>query len=133
MTDVRVVPEPPLDEKRRAFVLAEDRVGHYPEFRSFFIKEFDLDRLGLSKAGCVIAPSGRSYTLIFIGRSGEIFPSGVEIYAIVDALEPLDAKIVDKDLWAILGWIVEGAGAPWTRNTLEETGRLFRIPAAGAP
>ena len=43
-----------------------------------------------------------AYALVFVGRSGEPFPSGLEIYAIVDAaLEPLDDAVVDKDLWAI--------------------------------
>ena len=51
---------------------------------------------------------------MFVGRSGEHFPSGLEVYAIVEALEPLDDTAVDKDLWSILGWMVSGAGAPWT-------------------
>jgi hypothetical protein len=66
-----------------------------------------------------------------VGRSGEPFPSGLEVYAIVEALEPLDDTAVDKDLWAILGWMVGGAGAPWTVEDLHATGRLYRIPAAG--
>jgi hypothetical protein len=45
---VNVVPEPSLEGKRLAFVLAEDRLGHYPEFREFFVRTFDLDRVGLA-------------------------------------------------------------------------------------
>ena len=33
MTAVRVITTPSLEGKRRAFILAEDRIGHYPEFR----------------------------------------------------------------------------------------------------
>jgi hypothetical protein len=72
-----------------------------------------------------------AYALVFVGRSGEPFPSGLEVYAIVEALEPLDDSVVDEDLWAILGWMVGGAGAPWSVENLRATGRLYRIPAAG--
>jgi hypothetical protein len=34
-------------------------------------------------------------------------------------------------LWAILGWMIDGVGAPWSIKDLQETGRLYRIPAAG--
>ena len=35
---VAVVSTPDLAGKRLAFALAEDRVGHYPEFRAFFVR-----------------------------------------------------------------------------------------------
>jgi hypothetical protein len=129
MSDVKVVVAPPLYGLRRALVLAEDRIGHYPEFRLFFAATFDLDRNGLKHPGYVAAPSGSSYALVFIGRSGDPFPAGVEIHALVPALEPLDEDTVDRDLWAILTWMIAGVGGDWTVHDLEETGRLFRIPA----
>jgi hypothetical protein len=67
--------------------------------------------------------------LVFVGRSGEPFPSGLEVYAIVQALEPLDDTAVDRDLWAILSWMVSGVGAPWTVEDLHATDCLYRIPA----
>jgi hypothetical protein len=121
---------PSLDGKRLAFVLVEERLGHYPEFRDFFIRGFDLDRVGLTQPGYVQAPSGNVYALIFLGRSGEVFPSGVEVHAVVPALEPLDEAQVDRDLWAILRWMIGGIGGEWTVDALEATGRLFRIPAS---
>ena len=130
MSDVKVIPPPPLDGLRRAFVLAEDRIGHYPEFRRFFSTTFDLDRDGLKQPGYVAAPSGTCYALVFIGRSGEPFPAGVEIHALVPALEPLDEDTVDRDLWAILKWMIAGVGGDWTVDDLEATGRLYRVPAA---
>ena len=130
MAEIVVIANPEAGGTRRALVLTEDRLGHYPEFRAFFARTFDLDRIALSEPGFVRAPSGLAYALVFIGRSGEPFPSGLEIYAIVDALEPLDDAAVDKDLWAILGWVIGGVGAPWTIETLQATGRLYRIPAA---
>ena len=132
-TSVAVVDAPNLSGKRRAFALAEDRVGHYAEFRDFFARTFDLASIGLSRPGYVAACSGRIYELVFLGRSGEPFPSGVEIYAIVDALEPLDDAVLDRDLWAILRWMIAGVGAPWTVEDLDATGRLYRIPAAQDP
>ena len=129
MTDVTVVANPDLSGKRFAFALAEDRVGHYPEFRDYFVRMFDLDRIGLAAPGFVRAPSGSTYALVFIGRSGAPFPSGVEIHAVVDALEPIADEVLDTDLWAILNWMIEGVGPPWTLKDLEETGRLYRIPA----
>jgi hypothetical protein len=130
MADVTVIAAPAEKGMRRALVLTEDRVGHYPEFRAFFVRVFDLDRVGLSEPGFVRALSGTAYALVFIGRSGETFPAGLEIHAIVPALEPLDEVVIDKDLWAILGWMIDGVGAPWTVEGLRETGRLYRIPAA---
>jgi hypothetical protein len=129
MPDVIVVPRPSTKEKRLALVLTEDRVGHYPEFRDFFARVFDLDRLGLGEPGFVLAPSGLTYALVFIGRSGEPFPSGVEVYAIVNSLEPVDDDTVDRDLWAVLEWMIAGVGVPWTVRDLQETGRLYRISA----
>lgn len=130
MTDIAVVPKPNLAGTRLEFALAEDRVGHYPEFRDFFAATFDLDRVGLSEPGYVRAPSGLTYALVFIGRSGEAFPSGLEIYAVVDALEPVDSDVLDADLWAILTWIIAGVGAPWSVDDLNATGRLYQVPAA---
>src|SRR5579863_657977 len=125
-----ITPAPCLDGKRLAFVLVEDRLSHYPEFRAFFVRGFDLDRVGLMRPGYVQVPSGNVYALIFLGRSGEVFPSGVEIHAVVPALEPLDEAQVDHDLWSILRWMIEGVGGEWTVDALEATGRLFRIPAS---
>jgi hypothetical protein len=56
MTQVEVVENPALDGKRMALVLAEDRVGHYAEFREFFVRQFSLDANGLARPGYVRAP-----------------------------------------------------------------------------
>jgi hypothetical protein len=129
MSTVCITVEPKLTDTRRAFVLAEHRVGHYPQFREFFVRAFELNRIGLARPGYVAGPSGAVYALVFIGRSGEPFPAGVEIYAIVPALEPLDETTVDRDLWALLRWMIEGTGGDWTVDDLEATGRLYKGPA----
>jgi len=130
---VTVVAQPDLTSKRRALVLAEDRLGHEAEFRSFFERTFDLATLGLARPGYVAVPSGALYEFLFIGRSGEPFPAGIEINAIVDALEPLDDARVDRDLWAILRWMIAAVGPPWTLEDLDATGRLYRLPATKSP
>src|SRR6266849_4682654 len=130
MSRVEVSKQPELHDKRRALILVEDRIGHYAEFRDFFSRTFDLDRRGLAEPGYVTAPSGFTYALVFIGRSGEPFPAGVEIHALVPELEPLDDDVVDRDLWAILCWRIEGVGGDWNVDELVATGRLLRIPAA---
>jgi hypothetical protein len=130
MSDVQVITTPSLEGRRRAFVLAEDRIGHYPKFRTFFANIFDLDRIGLREPGYLAATSGTEYMLVFVGRSGEPFPAGVEIYVLIPALEPLDEGLVDRDLWEILRWMIGGVGGDWTVGDLEATGRLYRIPAA---
>ena len=127
MSAVSIIAPPPLRGMRLAPVLTEDRLGHYDEFRSFFVRSFDLDRIGLRRPGWLRAPSGGAYALVFVGRSGEPFPTGVEINAVVPALEPLDDSAVDRDLWAILQWMVAGVGGPWTLDALHDTARLFRI------
>lgn len=130
MSEVRVITTPSLEGKRRALVLVEDRIGHNPEFRTFFANVFDLHRVGLREPGYLAAPSGTEYALVFVGRSGEPFPTGVEIHALVRALEPLDEELVDRDLWEILRWMIRGVGGAWTVADLEATGRLYRVPAA---
>jgi hypothetical protein len=130
MSEIDISKQPDLSGTRRALVLHEDRIGHYAEFRDFFRRTFDLDRGALAEPGYVSAPSGLTYAFVFIGRSGEPFPAGVEIHALVPALEPLDADVVDRDLWAILQWMIAGVGGDWKVDDLVATGRLLRIPAA---
>src|SRR3984893_15804445 len=113
MTDVEVIRQPCLDGKKRALVHTEDRDGHYPEFREFFVRRFSLDTDGLSKPGYVRPPSGMIYSLVFVGRSGETFLERVTVYALIDALEPLTEEDVDTDLWAVLTWMIQGIGGEW--------------------
>jgi hypothetical protein len=133
MRDVDVIEKPNLDGKREALVLAEDRVGHYPEFREFFIRRFSLNSIGLSTPCYVRAPSGIVYSLVFVGRSGKPFPDGLEVYALVDALEPINEAAVDTDLWAFLRWTIHGVGGEWRVDDLDATGRLYQLPFLSRP
>jgi hypothetical protein len=58
------------------------------------------------------------------------FPAGLEIYAVLDALEPVGDQVIDADLWAMLRWMVEGLGGHWSLKELGATGRLHQVSAA---
>jgi hypothetical protein len=128
MADVAVIASPATEGKRQALVLREARLGHYQEFSAFYVGTFGLHRAGLSEPVFVRAHSGKGYALVLVGRSGEPFPSELEVFGIVDAVEPRDDTAVDKALWVILGWRIGGVGAPWTMEDLQATGRLYCIP-----
>jgi hypothetical protein len=104
------------------------RLGHYPEFRKFFVRRVSLETDSSSSPGYVRAPSGMAYSLVFVGRSGEQFPDGIEIYALADALEPVSEEDVDTDLWALLRWMIDGVGGEWKVEDLDATGRLYQLP-----
>jgi len=116
--------------RRRVPLLVEPELDHYPEFARFFSDRFGLDTDPFGPAG-VVDVDGRFYELVFLGRSGRPFPCGVEINALVAGLEPLDVAAADRDLLALCGWIADGVGPPWSAEALEQTARIFRIPALG--
>jgi hypothetical protein len=73
MTEVAPIKKPSLEGKRLSFALAEDRLAHYPEFRDFFVRAFDLDRKGLSEPGFVRAPSGMLTPSLSLAGAGHPF------------------------------------------------------------
>jgi 2-haloacid dehalogenase len=109
-------------------LLAEPELGHYPEFREFLIETFDTADVPMAAPG-LLSVEDRFYELVFTGRSGRPFPAGVEIHALVSGLEPLDEQLADRDLWAILEWLVDGVGGEWTVDAFRTTGRIYRVPA----
>ncbi len=121
-----------LAARRRVFVLAEDRLGHYPEFREYVARSFHLTPADADGGppGYFRAPSGREYEVIFTSRSGHRFPSGLEVYALVTGFSPVDHEAVDEDLWHFLRWLVAGVGGEWSLDALESTGALYKVPWA---
>lgn len=121
---------------RRELVLTETRLGHYDEFRQFFRNELGLQP-GDVDGGLnhfFRADSGRVYELVFIGKTGRLFPSGVEILLLVEDISPLpEENEIDKDLWEFLRWMIGGVGGEWTVEALESTGYLYRVPFAKRP
>ena len=109
-------------------LLTEPEIGHYPEFREFFHQRFDLDIDLLGKTG-LVSVENRFYEFIFLDRSGEQFSSGVEIASLIQGLEPMDSVQANTELRAIMEWLVEGIGEPWTVEMLCKTGAIYRITA----
>lgn len=110
-------------------LVADHAASHYPEFAAFFRKTFDLDANPFGPPG-LLRVGDRHYELVFVGRSGKAFPVGVELNALVTGLEPLDEDVADRDLWAILRWLVDGVGGEWSSAALDTTGQIYRVPAA---
>lgn len=109
-------------------LLGEHDLGHYPVFAEFLAAVFGLDADPLGAPG-LLRVEDRHYELTFVGRSGRPFPTGVEVGALVAGLEPLDETAADRDLWAILAWLVDGVGGDWSSAALDTTGRIYRVPA----
>lgn len=110
-------------------LLTDPDVGHYPEFAEFLRETFDLAKDPLAAPG-LLSVDGRCYELIFIGRSGQPFPAGIEICALVSGLEPMDTAQTDRDLWTILEWLFNGVGEPWSVDALRTTGQIYRVVPA---
>ena len=120
----RITQRPP--DTRSVPVLTDPNVSHYPEFAAFLTDTFELADKPLEAPG-LLDVGGRVYELIFTGRSGQPFPAAVEIAALVPGLEPMDTAQTDQDLWAIMEWLIEGVGEPWTVEALRTTGEIFRV------
>ena len=127
---IKILEAPPaaLDMTRRELLLVEPQLGQVDAFRNFFRERFALDALGLSRPAYVLTRGGRWLELIFVGRSGEPFPSGVEIHARVPDLEPLDTAAAETDLAEFMQWMFDGVGPPWSGEAWRETARLYRLP-----
>jgi haloalkane dehalogenase len=109
-------------------VLAEHQLGHYPAFREFLAEAF-----GSLEGPGVLTVGPRSYRLDFVRRSTDELTGAVAVDALVPGLEPLDEAATDRDLWAILRWLIEGVSTTddrWSVDGLTTTGRIYRIPAA---
>lgn len=117
---------------RRVFRLAEERLGHYDGFREALVQAFGLTPAHADGGppGYFRAPSGREYEVVFLSRSGQRFPSGLEIHALVPGFEPLDEDGADEDVWRFLEWLIPRVGGEWTLEALRSTGKVYRIPWA---
>lgn len=122
---VRIAGQRP-DGHRSVPLLAEHQLGHYPEFREFLSSAFGLAADPFGAPG-LLSVAGRHYELVFAGYSGQPFPAGVRISALVPGLEPLDERQAQDDLWAIAMWLVAGIGGEWDTEALASTGRIYRI------
>jgi hypothetical protein len=121
---------------RRELVLTETKLGHYDEFRQFFRHELNLRPEDVDGGENLFfkAESGRIYELIFVGKTGLLYPAGLEICLLVLDIDPLPAEDeIDQDLWEFLQWMIGGVGGEWTLEALESTGYLYKVPFAKRP
>ena len=117
---------------RRVFVMVEERLGHYAGFREALVAAFALTPAHADggPAGYFRASSGREYELVFVSRSGQRFPSGVEIHALVPGFDAIETDAIDEDIWHFLEWLIPCVGGEWTLETLRSTGKVYKIPWA---
>ncbi|MHB1127271.1 MAG: hypothetical protein ACYC2T_10005 [Bacillota bacterium] len=123
-------------DSRRELVLSETKLDHYDEFRQFFRNELNLrpEEVDGGENHYFQTESGRVYEIIFVGKTGRYFPSGLEIYLLVPDIEPVPSNDeIDQDLWQFLQWTIQGVGGEWTIEALESTGYLYRVPFAKKP
>jgi hypothetical protein len=107
-------------------LLYEHQLGHYPEFRRFFVERFGLDREPFAP-GPVLDIDGSLYELVFTGCSGQAFPSGLRVNALAPGLEPIDEAAADAALAALLIWLVSGVGGEWTPDDLRQMAAIYRV------
>jgi hypothetical protein len=117
---------------RRVFVLLEERLGHYAGFREALAAAFALMAAHADGGapGYFRAVSGREYEVVFTSRSGQRFPAGLEIYALVAGFEAIEAEQIDEDIWRFLEWLIPRVGGEWTLEALKATGKVYKIPWA---
>jgi hypothetical protein len=116
---------------RRQVVLTEFRLDHVPAFRQVFVDHFGIRaRVLPEEPAWFRTAAGHLYEVVLTARSGEPVPGGVEVAALPGRFTPLDAAVVDRDVWAFLRWVVERAGEPWTLLALDRVAELYRIPEA---
>lgn len=114
------------DGHRSVPLLVEPSLGHYPEFAAALAGLFDLATDPFRPAPIAIV-DGRYYEFVFTGRSGRVFPAGLEVNALVEGLEPMDVEQADRDLMVIVAWLLELVGPPWTLEGLRLTAGVYRV------
>lgn len=119
-------------EHRTVFVMLEERLGHYAGFREALVAAFGLlpAHADGGAPGYFRAESGREYQVIFLSRSGQRFPSGIEIHALIAGFDPVDSDALDEDIWRFLEWLIVRVGGDWTLEDLKATGKIYKIPWA---
>ena len=120
------------EKYRSVFVMTEERLGHYAGFREALTEAFGLTAAHADGGppGYFRAASGREYEVVFTSRSGQRFPSGLEIRALVPGFDAVDAQATDQDVWRFLEWLVPRVGGEWTLEALKATGKVYKIPWA---
>lgn len=113
MTWVKVDPASlNLENHRRELVMVEEVLRQRVEFWQQVRRQFALgDRLTRDRY-LHRAPSGGLYDIVFIGRSDEPFPSGMEFWYLAEGFDQLPPKsVIDADLWVFARDLVSAVEA----------------------
>ena len=76
MAAVAVIAKPLAEGMRQALVLTEDRLGHYPDFRDFFVRMIELDRVWAHRTRLRLRAFGRRVRVGVRGPKRRALPVG---------------------------------------------------------
>jgi len=89
-----------LENHRRELVMVEEVLRQRTEFWDEIRRRFALTDQLTRERYLYRAPSGGLYELIFLGRTDEPFPSGMEFWYLADGFERLPPPAtINGDLW----------------------------------
>ena len=110
MTWERVDPETlDLENHRRELVMVEEVLRQTAEYWEEVRRQFELDDNLTRNRYLYRAPSGGLYDIVFVGRTDEPFPSGMEFWYLADGFDQLPPRsTIDADLLDLVRDLVAG-------------------------
>lgn len=110
MTWERVDPETlDLENHRRELVMVEEVLRQSAEYWEEVRRQFELDDNLTRNRYLYRAPSGGLYEIVFVGRTDEPFPSGMEFWYLADGFDQLPpGSTINADLWDLVRDLVAG-------------------------
>ena len=104
MTWERVDPETrALENHRRELVMVEEVLRQTAEYWEEVRRQFELDDNLTRNRYLYRAPSGGLYDIVFVGRTDEPFPSGMEFWYLADGFDQLPPRsTINADLWDLV-------------------------------
>lgn len=110
MTWERVDPETlDLENHRRELVMVEEVLRQTAEYWEEVRRQFELDDNLTRNRYLYRAPSGGLYDIVFVGRTDEPFPSGMEFWYLADGFDQLPPRsTINADLWDLVRDLVAG-------------------------
>ena len=89
-----------LENHRRELVMVEEVLRQRLEFWEEIRRQFSLNDQLPRHRYLYRAPSGGLYDIVFIGRTDEPFPSGMEFWYLAEGFSQLPPRsTIDADLW----------------------------------
>ena len=110
MTWERIDPETlDLENHRRELVMVEEVLRQSAEYWEEVRRQFELDDNLTRNRYLYRAPSGGLYDIVFVGRTDEPFPSGMEFWYLADGFDQLPpGSTINADLWDLVRDLVAG-------------------------